>query len=520
MTPRETPGEGVGSELQILARGAGWASLWNVVGQAAALLATLVITRVVGATVFGSVAVGLSVLTMIQVAATLGMDRGVLRFVSYYLGQGRPRAITQVVGYAAGLSVAVTLAFTGVYVLGLRFAIARLLPQMEGAEFVLTVIILAAPVLALLPIGIHALIGIQRPAMAQVGTSVVRPIMQLVLLLFLVQWMSSLRALTYATVGAYLLATAFVAFALVHSIRRLPEPLPQSSGMNVGVTFAEFMRFSVPLALIPALNLAGQQLDILIVGHFMGGAETGIYAIVRRLSTLAMLPLLIAGGVTAATISKLFARDDLVSIRRIYVFATKWVYLASAAIVVVLLVEAEDLLALFGSSFPMGASALRIVAVGQLLNAAVGPSGSSLLMVGHHRLLLLNSMVSAVTGLTLVLTLVPRLGLVGAGLAVACTLALVNALSAFQLALKLRVIPGARLHWIKRIVMLGVSLGAAGAVAAVVPWVLARIALVALVSVSLVMGMGLFWEGLSADDRSVVRASGWHRSSQDRPHER
>jgi O-antigen/teichoic acid export membrane protein len=93
-------------------------------------------------------------------------------------------------------------------------------------------------------------------------------------------------------------------------------------------------------------------------------------------------------------------------------------------------------LTIFGSEFRDGSSALTILALGQFVNVATGSVGYILIMTGHERterniaasFVLINAILNFI--------LIPRLGIEGAALATATSLALRNLTAYFVLRYK------------------------------------------------------------------------------------
>jgi O-antigen/teichoic acid export membrane protein len=77
----------------------------------------------------------------------------------------------------------------------------------------------------------------------------------------------------------------------------------------------------------------------------------------------------------------------------------------------------RDLLALYGSAFQEGATTLVILALSHWVNVSFGMSGWIMLGGGRSRLLLRNNVIVAVVNIVLGVTLIPRLGLLGAAFA-------------------------------------------------------------------------------------------------------
>jgi O-antigen/teichoic acid export membrane protein len=76
----------------------------------------------------------------------------------------------------------------------------------------------------------------------------------------------------------------------------------------------------------------------------------------------------------------------------------------------------EWVLGLFGPNFVGGATALRILALGQLINILAGPIGVVLLMTGNERQSLYVSVISLAMLAICCFTLIPAYGLNGAAM--------------------------------------------------------------------------------------------------------
>jgi O-antigen/teichoic acid export membrane protein len=101
----------------------------------------------------------------------------------------------------------------------------------------------------------------------------------------------------------------------------------------------------------------------------------------------------------------------------------------------------RELLSLYGPSFRDGATALAVLAIGQLVNAALGLAGWILVANGRSRLSLLNNLGAAAVNIVAGLTLIPRFGMVGTAIAS------VGSVTLLQLAIlvEVRVIEGVSL---------------------------------------------------------------------------
>jgi len=81
---------------------------------------------------------------------------------------------------------------------------------------------------------------------------------------------------------------------------------------------------------------------------------------------------------------------------------------------------------LFGPKFEEGALVLTILAIGQFINVATGSVGYLLMMSGHERLMRNNVACMAIVNIFISLLLIPWLGVIGAAISTAISLAAVN----------------------------------------------------------------------------------------------
>lgn len=165
------------------------------------------------------------------------------------------------------------------------------------------------------------------------------------------------------------------------------------------------------------LGVVHARLNILILGIFLDPGAVGIYSI--ALTTVTVLTMLQGAltGVSAPHLAELNTKGEMNSVRRLFYRVTRWNLLVMLPVFVLYIVFAGPLLALFGEAFRDGATVLRILAVGQLINIGCGPVGTLLTMVGRERVVLWASVAHVIPSNALLLVLIPLAGTVGVALA-------------------------------------------------------------------------------------------------------
>jgi O-antigen/teichoic acid export membrane protein len=110
--------------------------------------------------------------------------------------------------------------------------------------------------------------------------------------------------------------------------------------------------------------------------------------------------------------------SDRAGLMRMYGFATKWSTIAGCPPLLFLAMFATPVVTLlYAPSYARGAWPLALLAVGQPVNAATGPCGHVVTMIGRSDLVLKNSVAALVLNIVLNLILIPPYGMIGAGLA-------------------------------------------------------------------------------------------------------
>lgn len=207
---------------------------------------------------------------------------------------------------------------------------------------------------------------------------------------------------------------------------------------------AGWLREALPFAGIGLLAMANGQADVLVLGAFRDDAEVGAYRAASQLAALAIFLLGVVNAPLQPLVARLHAEGDRERLQRA-VRATAALVLACAVpTVAVLVIWGDGLMALaFGEPFRAGALPLAILALGQLVNAAMGSVGVILNMTGHQRVVMRWFAASGALTLALLLVLAPSLGAVGAALAVALGLVAWNVALAREVMRRLGVNPTA-----------------------------------------------------------------------------
>jgi O-antigen/teichoic acid export membrane protein len=157
-------------------------------------------------------------------------------------------------------------------------------------------------------------------------------------------------------------------------------------------------------------------LVLVSLGALTSTVEVGQFRTAWQISALIMLIVSTFDTVAGPRIAAAWRVQDIGHIRQIMRQSVATMMVISAPLFVVALGFPEWVLGLFGPEFVAAAPALRILALGQLINVLAGPVGTVMLMTGEEQVSLIVSIVALAALGLLCATLIPAFGLIGAAL--------------------------------------------------------------------------------------------------------
>lgn len=179
----------------------------------------------------------------------------------------------------------------------------------------------------------------------------------------------------------------------------------------------EALRRSLPLSGAVLVLMASPWIMTLSLAKFASMAEVGVLRVVLQFTILLGFLLTAVETSLSPQIAALHSQNRLADLLNSTKKMTAVMLLAGGVPAFVLFFFSEHLLNYLGPEFATGATAMRILLVGQIVNLATGPVGSFMAMTGMERLSFRNAVVGTVIVLVVCALLTPTLGIVGAAIA-------------------------------------------------------------------------------------------------------
>lgn len=404
--------ETVQSSLKKTVKGTSLVFAGAVVGFVVSFAAKVLVVRNTTAEVFGLYSLALAVFSVCAIFANLGLQQGITRFVSVFLGEGRKEDADSVARSSVRLS----------FFSGAAFSIALIALSEVAAQkvFYKPEIVLSLRIAAL---GLPFTVLARTIAGALRGYNLIGPKVYYIdigqplffLLFFLAALIPGITLENLMYCYLFSMAMMFLAVGCYGYKKTGLSPLALRGGRHGG----ELLRFSLPLIVSGLMAVVFSWTDTLILGRYVGAGEVGIYNVAAALGRVLVFPLLGVGFVFMPIAGEMYARKQFAELKRTYQVLTKWSFALTLPVFFVLFLFPETTIKfLFGARFVDAADPLRLLSLGFIFNAFFGSNGMLMVVLGLSKTIMNVSVIAAVVNITLNYILVKRLGLGMTGAAI------------------------------------------------------------------------------------------------------
>lgn len=408
----------------------------KLVGAAAGYALAWWVSRHEGAAAYGRFELALTVLTIGAIAARLGLDGVLVKWLAATTAQGRTGIQRRLANRALFVSVVVACVLSGLLSGGLDVRLTAWLgdPAMAGLW---PAVASHLPVMAFWGMAAEGLRGLSRMrsyALLQPGMVMAGAVALLVL-----GDMNVMQAYVWSLAASALLGAVLLVTALPRSLRgegamEGARAADDGSGVAAGAVgeygWRAMFATGWPMLLSSAMFLVMSWTDTLLVGHFLEEDQVGIYRVAFRMAAVVTLVQAAVNSYAAPLFAERHASGDRAGLKAALRQTTLLNVAFSVPAFGVLVAVPAWWMGWFGEAFEAGATCLVWLAAGQVVNALCGPVMYLLNMTGHERPAQRIVWVAALGNLGLNLWAIPRFGIEGAAVSTAFSMALWNVAAA------------------------------------------------------------------------------------------
>ena len=406
-----------------IARGVGMSSFGQGFSRLLGYATQVAMARLYGPGQLGFYVLGITLVQIANILSQFGMDNGVVRYVAHYHGEGDSRRVRGTILQALSVTFALSVALSVLMFLGAGF----LANGVFGEPFLETIFAafsVSVPFFTLMSMALWATQGFQTVKYATYVQYVVRPLLNLALIMAF--YLFGVQVL--GAVASYVFSMAFGAALSLYYLRRI-FPRLLDRGLKPKFESRALFGASAPMVMVNLTQQFNSWPALLVLGVFEPVRMVGIYDVAFRTAALSTLVLFAFGGIFSPMISNLYHRGFLRDLAFLYKDVSYWAFTGALAFFLLTGLLARDIMAIFGPMFVSGWPVIVVIAAAQLFNSSVGPAARVLAMTGHQRVVMFATLSSAALAVSLNLILVPTFGIFGAAAGTAAALVLLNAIT-------------------------------------------------------------------------------------------
>lgn len=403
-----------------------------IIDKAFSFGSTVIVARYLSLSDFGLVSLGRTLMIFATLISLFGLDKGISRYLPREKNTASKRDI---------MSSATQMAF-GVGLLSTAI-LYFLIPQISRtfslgkSEDILQIFIISIPILIGFRIILGGIRGTEKALPRVYSQHIARPASNIIIIAVVIIFDLKTSGVAWSYPLSYIIGGFVALYFLTNQVPiRLLKIYDQEAYMKL-------ISFSAPLVVSGLMYRVLSDIDVFLLGYLTTSLDTvGIYKIIYPFSSLLLLILTAFGYMALPIISKLDSEGKNEEIQDTYLLVSKWTFLFSLPITIIMLFFPETLISLtFGEKYLPGTVAFQILVVGFSIHTMVGPNGNTLQAIGNSKALMYCNLVAAVVNIALNFILISEMGIEGAAIATAVSYGLMNFFYTYLLYMNGGIIP-------------------------------------------------------------------------------
>jgi len=421
------------NELRDITKNSGYLFTGKIFEAGINLLFNFIVARYLGAAIYGQFIIAFVFVSFVSIILRMGFDQALIYYIPKYKIENENYRISEIISF--------TLIFTSLFSIILSFCIyvfsekiALLLNSPESGLYIrfFAFFIIINPLITIL---FGAFRGINKVRQYVIQFNFIRPVLRVIILVV----MLVLGLKFYSIPTAYYIAMFVPLTTLTYLLWK--QNLIQFINVKSARFYIKILKFGLPILFSTLLAFILMQTDVLMVGYFLKDKDVGIYNIALRIGTLTSLLLIAINANFAPAISKLFHKKQINELGDLYKILTRWILTANLLVFSIIFLYNKNIMGVFGYEFELGAISLLVISLGQLINGATGSCGMILAMTGFPSYEMYGNILNLAIKVGLNIFLIPIMGILGAALATALSIALINIFKLGLVYFKHKIIP-------------------------------------------------------------------------------
>jgi len=384
---------------------------------------SIIMARFLGAQMLGLYSLGNAITRIAEILALLGLDNGVLRFVSRdtedKVNVNRSIYTSLKIGLISSILIAVLLFLSAEKIVN------EILNEDSFLITVIKVFAISLPFTVLTLISSFATQAFKILKYKIFVNQIVNPLTLLIAFVTSYFLLGIELSILLPTVVSSIIGLMFI-------LKFLTNFSSISLSKIIGTTVdKDILKFSVPLMFVSAIGIIMHWIDIIMLGILSNATEVGMYHPIERTAGLVRMILFAFAGIFAPIFSEHYFKKNKNGMKDSYQSSSKYILAFSLPIFIFLFIFSEPMLLVFGTEF-QNYFALKVLLLGIFIQTIFGLGSSTLTMSGYTKFNLLNVSIALFLNIISNSILIPLYGLTGAALATSFALIVLSTLRYFE----------------------------------------------------------------------------------------
>jgi O-antigen/teichoic acid export membrane protein len=404
----------------VLVRGALGAFVVKTVGVGLLFGLHVLLARLLGVAEYGIYIYAIAWINILMILCLMGFQTSLVRFISAYRANQQWGLLRGLLRFSNFLVFAVSLSAAMAGVIFIRFLGDRINSE-QARTFYAAFLIL--PILALVKLREAGLQALKHVVQSQLLIRVLRPLILAVIsigLFLLVRGHFTALSVVMGNIAAVVVVFGVGSIWLSKS---LPGDIRSCTAVYEQ---REWLKVSLPLLFIVGMSLVLKRTDIIMIGAIRGPEDAGIYSAATNISNFLVFGLMAFNSILAPMISEFYHTGGKKELQRIIKLAARGIFVFTVLVGILLIVLGKSLLSFFGEAFVVAYVPLLVLLSSRIVISLAGPVSLLMTMTDHQNQAGIIVAVGAVLNIILNALLIPAMGLPGAAIATATSLALSN----------------------------------------------------------------------------------------------
>lgn len=409
--------EDMNDSLRKIVKGAGIVFAGTTIGLGLGFLSRMIIAMFLGPNDYGLISLAVAGFSIATTLCLLGLDQGIIRYVSYYKEKRDRKRIKGVIFSVMKISIPISLVISTIFFVGAEWLSINLFHEPRLIP-VLRIFSIAVPFWVLTQIFLSITIGFQSMQYQVYVEHLFQNILRIIAIIVLLSLGFGVLGIAFA----WVLSIIAMPFLAVYFLERKVFPIFSDREKYIPME-KELLSFSLPLIFAGMLALVTGWTDTLMLGYFTTTYYVGIYSAALPTAKLMLVVVRSFTVIFMPVITELHSKNKNEELKKIYSVVTKWILSIVLPLFLLMFLFSDSILRiLFGEEYVAGAMALSILAFGFLISSALGPTGPVIRAWGETKQIFWIASLAACTNFILNLYLIPLYGITGAAIATASSL--------------------------------------------------------------------------------------------------